>query len=257
LDDKIYLEGGNLNKNLPISHNILKKILDISVRWLFILCLPLLLVTASFRIPANMPYMYYYLFQKYDVGITTGFDDATLQYIASGLVRYYNSNEEYINLTVTRDGQPFQVFNEREIVHLKDVKGLFRLDLWVFLGTAAFALSYVVFSVLRGQENRRRLARALVISSGLTLGLMIILGIGILLDFDELLLRFHLLSFANDFWLLDPTHDYLIMLVTGGFMYDATLIVAGATAIGAAVLGGAGTCYLLYQRHRDKSTGTI
>lgn len=228
------------------------KIIDIIFRWLFILCLPLLLVTASLRIPANVPYMYYYFFQKYEVGTTTGFDNTTLKSIASGLVRYFNSNEEYINLTVTRDGQPFQVFNEREIIHLKDVKGLFQLDLWVFLGTAAFALFYVVFNLWRGQESRRKLARALVIGGGLTLGIMIILGIGILLDFDELLLRFHLLSFANDFWLLDPAHDYLIMLVTGGFMYDATLTVAGATVTGAVVLGGLGTGYLLYRRRNGK-----
>jgi integral membrane protein (TIGR01906 family) len=230
------------------------KIIDIVFRWLFILSLPLLLVTASLRIPASVPYMYYYFFQKYEVGTTTGFDDTTLRSIASGLVRYFNSNEEYIDLTVTRDGQPIQVFNEREITHLKDVKGLFRLDLWVFLGTAAFALFYVVYSIWRRQQGQRKLARALVIGSGLTLGLMIILGIGILLDFDELLMRFHLLSFTNDFWLLDPAHDYLIMLVTGGFMYDATLTVAGATISWAVVMGGVGTGYLVYQRYRDRST---
>jgi integral membrane protein (TIGR01906 family) len=232
----------------------MKKTLDITFRWLFILCLPLLLVTASFRIPANIPYMYYYLFQKYDVGVTTGFDDAALHSVASGLVRYFNSNEEYIHLTVTRDGQPFTVFNEREKVHLKDVKNLFRLDLWVLIGIAVFALSYVAFSAWRGRDSRRKLARSLVIGGGLTLSIMALLGIGILFDFDDLLLRFHLLSFSNDFWLLDPAHDYLIMLVTGGFMYDATVIVIVATIIGAVVTGGVGTAYILYQRHRDKAT---
>ncbi len=235
-----------------MKRNILKKIFSLTFRWLFILCLPFLLITASFRIPANMPYMYCYLFQKYDVGLTTGFDNTTLHYIASELVGYFNSNQEYIDLTVIRDGQPFSVFNEREIVHLKDVKGLFRLDLWVLLGTAVFTLSYAVFSILQGTENRRRLAWALVIGSSVTLGLMVLLGIGILFNFDELLLRFHLLSFTNDFWLLDPTHDYLIMLVTGGFMFDATVIVALTTAVGAVVLGGVGTGYLLYHRNKGK-----
>jgi integral membrane protein (TIGR01906 family) len=228
------------------------KIVNTVMRWLFILCLPLLLVTASLRIPARIPYIYTYLFHKYEVGITTGFDEAALRSVATGLVRYFNSGEEYIHFTLTHDGQPFQVFNEREMIHLKDVKALFRLDLWVFLGTSAFTLLYVILSILRGRDSRRGLARAIVVGAGLTVGLMAALGAGMLLDFDQLLFRFHLLSFANDFWLLDPSRDYLIMLVTRGFMFDATLIVAGATAAGSVVLAGAGGAYLLRTRRRDR-----
>jgi integral membrane protein (TIGR01906 family) len=101
-----------------------------------------------------------------------------------------------------------------------------------------------------------RLGWGLVTGSVLTLCIMVILGFGIIFDFDEMLLRFHLLSFTNDFWLLDPSHDYLIMLVTGGFMYDATLIVAGVVALEAVVLGAGGAGYLLYRRHKQNTAST-
>jgi integral membrane protein (TIGR01906 family) len=229
------------------------KIAGVIFRWLFILCLPLLLVTSSLRIPANIPFLYEYMFHKYQVGITTGLDDSDLKATAHGLVDYFNSNEKYINLVMQKDGQPFTLFNEREIVHLKDVKGLFQLDLKVLLVTLAFAIGYAVWSITRGKDNRRRLARSMLIGGGLTLGLMVALGIGMLFDFDTLLWRFHLLSFSNDFWLLDPAHDYLIMLITGGFMYDASFIVAGATALGALIIGGTGWGYLFLLRRHEKA----
>lgn len=224
------------------------RVLEVIARWLFILCLPLLLLTAAFRIPGNIPYMYEYLFNKYNVGVTTGLDSAGLRAAAEGMVKYFNSNEEYIDLIVIKNGQPFQLFNEREIIHLKDVKGLFQFDMHVLWGTLAFALAYVAFTLLRNKRSPRDLAKSAFMGGIVTLALMAVIGVGMLFNFDSLLLEFHLLSFANDFWLLDPTRDYLIMLITHGFMYDASFIVAGATAVGAFIVGGAGGGYLLYAR---------
>jgi integral membrane protein (TIGR01906 family) len=228
------------------------KIPGIVVRWLFILCLPLLLLTAGLRVPASSAWLYYALFNKYEVGVTTGFDGPALKAAAHGLVGYFNSGEEYIDLTVTKNGQPFTVFNEREIIHLKDVKKLFELDLHVLEATGVFALAYALFSILGGRRRRATLARAALYGAGLTMGLMAAMGVGMLFDFDSLLWRFHLVSFANDFWLLDPTRDYLIMLITHGFMYDAAFIVAGVTAAGALVVGGVGGGYLIYLRRKAK-----
>jgi len=59
-------------------------------------------------------------------------------------------------------------------------------------------------------------------------------------DFDQFFLQFHLLSFANDFWMLNPATDYLIMLFPQGFWFDATLVCALGTAAGAIILGGLG-----------------
>jgi len=127
------------------------------------------------------------------------------------------------------------------------------LDFWVFLGTFVYTLGYAVWAFTRGSDNRRPLARSILTGSGITLGLIVLLGIGMLFDFDALLLRFHLISFTNDFWLLDPEHDYLIMLITGGFMYDASFIVAGAAAAGSIVIGGLSGAYLWSQRRGKPS----
>ena len=214
------------------------KILTSVTRWLFILCLPLLLLSASIGGAANSAPLYKYGFDKYRVSQTTGLPEAGLDGVARGLIRYFNSGEEYISLTVVKDGQLFTLFNEREIAHLKDVKGLFRLDYWLLLGTLLYSLVYIgLFSWLGG---RRLVARGLLWGGGLTLGLMLLLGMSTMLDFDQLFLRFHLFSFPNELWQLDPARDYLIMLFPRGFWYDATLFIATATAVGAVVIGGVG-----------------
>ncbi len=91
-------------------------------------------------------------------------------------------------------------------------------------------IGYAVGSLFWSRRRYRRYwPGALVGGGSLTLALMLALGLWALVDFGQLLLQFHLLSFANEFWQLDPTHDYLIMLFPEGFFYDATLICAGAT----------------------------
>ena len=155
---------------------------------------------------------------------------------------------------MVKDGKPFLLFNQREVTHLKDVKGLIWLDYWVLLGTLVYALGYAVGSFFwHKRQYWRRLARGVVAGSSITLALMLALGLGALLGFDQLFLQFHLVSFANDFWQLDPTRDYLIILFPQGFWYDTTLFCALATAVGAVVLGGLAGGYLLLSRSRAVS----
>ena len=81
---------------------------------------------------------------------------------------------------------------------------------------------------------------------------MLALGLGTLLGFDQLFLQFHLLSFTNDFWQLDPTRDYLIMLFPGGVWYDATLFCVLTTVGMAVILGGAAGGHLVFRGRKLK-----
>ena len=77
---------------------------------------------------------------------------------------------------------------------------------------------------------------------------MLALGLGTLFNFDQLFLQFHLFSFTNELWQLDPTKDYLIMLFPQGFFYDAAIFCAGITAGLAIILGGVAGGYLIAKR---------
>jgi len=222
-----------------LNRGIRLRILSIAAKWLFILCLPLLLLTASLGWAVNSSWLYKYGFEKYNVSQTTGLAEVELDKAATGLIRYFNSDEEYISLSVVKDGKSFVLFNEREVAHLLDVKGLIWLDYRVLVGTLIYVLVYAGVSLFWWKE-RRQLAWGMIGGSGLTLALMLALGLGALLNFDQLFLQFHLISFTNELWQLDPTKDYLIMLFPQGFWYDATLFCGLGTVVGAVVLGGVG-----------------
>ena len=131
-------------------------ILSIAAKWLFILCLPILLISISIGLAVNSLRLYQYGFEKYNVSQTAGLDEAELEKAARGLISYFSSGEEYINLTVVKDGKPFVLFNQREVAHLKDVKGLIWFDYYLLLATLGYALGYAGVSFLWKREKYRK-----------------------------------------------------------------------------------------------------
>jgi len=218
---------------------------------LFMVCLPILLVTATIAFEFNSLWLYKNGFKKYNVSQVTGLSEAELDKAARGLISYFNSDEEYISLTVIKDDKPFELFNQREVAHLKDVKGLIRLDYRLLLGTAIYVGAYAGICLL--WRRRRQLAWGLVGGSSIALGMMLALGIGsMVLDFGQLFTQFHLFAFTNELWMLDPTKDYLIMLFPEGFWYDTAMLFAKIIIGVAATLGGVAGGYLW--RTRRKAT---
>jgi integral membrane protein (TIGR01906 family) len=222
------------------------RIIQIIAQWLFILCLPILLLTASVSLAVNCPWLYRYGFDKYNVSETTGLEKAELDKIPGGLISYFNSSEESISLSVLKDGEPFELFNAREVGHLRDVKDLFRLVYALLLGTGIYACVYAGINLFWWRKSR--FYWGLVGGSGLTLVLMLAIGLAAAINFDWLFLNFHLISFANDLWMLNPATDYLIMLFPQGFWFDAAIYCAAAAAFLALVLGGLGWWRLRKER---------
>jgi len=218
------------------------KIPLIIARWLFALCLPCLLLTASIWWAANSHWLYTSGFAKYDVAASTGLSEAELDNVAVELIDYFNSGDEFVGIIVNRDSQPFALFNEEEILHFRDVKGLFRLDFNVLLGTGIYVVGYAALSLLwRRPKYWRGLVRATLAGSVITLTLMLALGLGTLFNFDQLFLQFHLVSFSNEFW---STEGYMLLLFPRDFWYDAAIYCALATATTAVILGIIAAVYL-------------
>ncbi len=228
------------------------KTLGTAAKWLFMLCLPFLLLTASLGWAANSLCLYKYGSEKYDVSQTTDISDSELENIYAELISYFNSDADSIGITAVKDGESFELFNQREIIHLKDVKGLIQLDYGVLLGTLIYVLAYAgVCLFWRRRRYWRHLAWGLVGGGSITLGLMLALGLGTVFNFEQLFWQFHVISFSNEFWLLDPTRDYLKMLFPDGFFYDAVLFCTLGIAGLAIILGGVGGWYLRFAKRAN------
>ena len=210
-----------------------------AARIFFILCIPLFLFTAVIGIAFNCVRLYEYGFDTYNVENRTGLPPTELVRTAESLIAYFNSGDEYIDLTVEKDGRQFELFTREEQIHFRDVKGLVRLDYGVLLATGIYVLLYTGVSLYL--RRRRRFARDILAGGGLTLALMMALWLGSLWNFDRLFYRFHLLAFSNDFW---SAEGYMLKLFPGGFWYDATLFCALGIALAALVLAGTSAVYL-------------
>ena len=213
------------------------KIPLIIAQWLFALCLPCLLLTASIWWAANSHWLYTSGFEKYDVAGRTGLAAAELDEVATGMIAYFNSSDEFVELTVVKDGRSSDLFTEEEKLHFSDVKRLFQLDFRVLLGTAVYVVGYAAWSLYN--RRRRQLIRTVFTGGVATLAALGLLGIVALVDFNWLWLRFHYLAFSNDFW---SAKGYMLQLFPSGFWSDAVtycVAASGGTAFGlAAATGG-------------------
>jgi integral membrane protein (TIGR01906 family) len=226
--------------------------LGIAAKWLFVLCLPVLLLTTSLGWAANSLWLYKHGFQNYNVSQTLAdygleLTDSEIENIYAGLISYFNSPDEYISITVVKDGEPFNLFTPEETIHFRDVKGLIRLDYWVLLGTLVYALAYVgVCLFWRKRRYWRHLAWGLVGGGGLTLALLLLIfGLGMLLGFSQLLYWFHLGFFTNLYW---SAEGYMLLLFPENLLRDMALFCAAITIGLAIILGGVGGGWLLLTR---------
>jgi integral membrane protein (TIGR01906 family) len=120
-----------------------------------------------------------------------------------------------------------------------DVKALFRLAYKFLLGTVIYALVFVVLAIWVWKD-KKLLGVGFIWGAGLSILLIIMLGVTALFDFNWLFTQFHLLSFTNDLWLLNPATDYLIMLFPEGFWFDAVIVIFGLMVILALAAGFTG-----------------
>ncbi|MFA5629337.1 MAG: TIGR01906 family membrane protein [Dehalococcoidales bacterium] len=229
------------------------KYIQILARWLFILCIPVFLISGFIAVAVNSQWLYEHSFNTYGVEETTGIETVELEKAAAQIIDYFNSSNEYLAITVIKDDTDFVLFNDKEIEHMKDVKGLIRLDYRVLTFTGLFMLLFILFYFYKDRNSASRMTASAVFGgASITFGLILILGIMAVSDFNTFFTAFHLISFTNDFWLLDPNKDYLIMMFPGGFWFDAVIYIAASIAVSAVILG-IGSWYYLRKTKADKA----
>ena len=212
---------------------------------LFILTIPIFLITSDLRWAVNEVRLYGYGFNKYEVSETTGIRDEDLLVVAQEIIHYFNSDKEPIQITVlTPEGE--ELFNEREVIHLKDVKGLIGLSNHLQEATFGYLIAFVVGGFLWQRKRfSSSLAKTMLGGSILTIALLTVFGIMALVNFEWLFSSFHRLFFSGDSWILS---GYLPQMFPEEFFADAAFFIVGAAVVEAIVLGGIGGFLVLRGR---------
>ncbi len=208
---------------------------------LFVAFIPLLLITINTRLVINWPSLYSYGFNKYDIPEKTGIELDELIEAGLQIRNYFNDDSEILDVRIFIRGIRRSIYSEREILHMKDVKQLVKGTYLVQYITAAYLVAFLLVTVGLARSGVIRISLQLLSYGGLlTLAVMFAIGLGSILGFDRLFLAFHIISFSNDLWQLDPRHHLLLAMFPEGFFFDATMIIALLTLIEAAILAAAG-----------------
>ncbi|MBM4415515.1 MAG: DUF1461 domain-containing protein [Chloroflexi bacterium] len=204
---------------------------------LFVVAAMLFLVLSNVRIVALEPRVYGYSFSTYDAPGVTGIDRAQLDLAARDIVRYFRDDRDLLTTRVEVDGEEQALFTPKEALHMRDVKALFDRVFRVHELAFAYVVAYVGAVFVWARERPlTQLARLCMWAGALTVGVLAAGATATLVGFDALFRQFHLLSFANDFWELDPARDHLVQMFPRDFWFNVTLGVGVAAMLEGALL---------------------
>jgi integral membrane protein (TIGR01906 family) len=195
------------------------------------LTLPFLLVVTSIRIVANDWFIHFeYNTRPGFPADPYGFTLAQRTRLAlDGLYSVLPQGAGLIRLEQAKLPDGSAAFNEREIKHMQDVRGLmaqvFPIQL---MGLALIAILGVVLQRLAAW--RRAVPDGLRWGAMLTLTLLAALIAYVLINFDAFFLTFHRLFFAGDTFMFLYT-DTLIRLYPEGLWSDASILIGVLTVI--------------------------
>ncbi len=206
------------------------KFVELAVKSLFIICIPMFFLSTSLAWGFNSYWLYKYGFDKYQVSQSTGISNSNLEKSAQGLINYFkfNSADEYVNIILDEGGRTFELFTRDEQIHFRDVRQLVWLDYKVLVISFLIILFCIVFGFI---SQRKKFLHYLALNTiwgcGLSLVLIFFLGLGSFLDFDRFFLQFHYLAFSNQYW---SAEGYMLQLFPSGFWFDTALFCLGFMA---------------------------
>jgi integral membrane protein (TIGR01906 family) len=227
---------------------------------LFIVLVPVFLITANVRLVINLPALYSYGYDRYEDEITRYMDIEHDDYIDGGrqIRDYFNNDAEELNVRVVVGGILRSIYREKEVLHMRDVKnlvqGVYRLGELSALYLFVFAVAGMFFEPWR--RSLRRTAWHMAMGGAVTLGLVVLVGLGALAGFERLFLAFHQVSFSNDLWQLNPRTDYLIAMFPEGFFFDSTILIALLVIVQSTVLAAPRWVGAARRRRRDAGSTT-
>lgn len=138
---------------------------------------------------------------------------------AQGVALYMDGQKDEI---LHPDGSGASLFSENEMLHLRDVRGivsLLKIIRWVGGLAAVGGIGIAWFlGKKKGQTSiLHEIWQGFAWASAILFLLAAAVCIWGFVDFESLFLQFHLVSFTNDLWLMDPLRDLMIALMPESF----------------------------------------
>lgn len=193
---------------------------------LFALCLVITLLFTSVEAAVYWTPGYFEReYAKYNVTEAISMSMEDLLEVTDQMMAYLRGNREDLHVETTIDGVRREFFNQREIAHMEDVRGLFLNAIALRKGCLGVMALTLFILVLLKTDFKRTFPKAICIGFGLFLAAGLLAALVISTDFTRYFILFHHMFFSNDLWILNPATDMLINIVPEGFFRDTVFLI--------------------------------
>ena len=215
----------------------------------------ILLITSIEAVTYWTPGYYEKEYAKYGVLNDVHMEMDDLLDVTDEMMAYLRGSRKDLHVPTIVDGQPREFFNDREIAHMEDVRGLFLGGLALRRISLGLVVACVILLLLLKADIRRVLPKMICIGSALFFAVLAVLAGIISTDFNQYFIMFHHIFFNNDLWMLNPDTDLLINIVPEPFFMDTAARIA--MTYGVSVLTVFAICFIILYYYRKKQEKQI
>jgi integral membrane protein (TIGR01906 family) len=168
------------------------------------------LLLTSVQLAAFDMSFYERAYDRYNLLRTTGLTKRDYLNLSENILLYLNGQRDYLyNRAVIYGGNKY-LFNQKELLHMEDVKNLFVRG-YMIRNISFVSLILLMFASIRLSRGSKRHAGVSLFRGSIVLFVATSLSMLLLYtDFYRYFTDFHHLFFTNDLWLLNPETDLLI-----------------------------------------------
>ena len=139
-----------------------------------------------------------------------GMSEEDLGKVARSMIYFTKGESDVLQVRVTMNGVERDFYNEKELLHIEDVRDLVR-EVRIFITVCGIV--FVTGSIWAiWSKNVHKLAKGFLVGLGLVIILAAVVGVIAVIDMQAVIYGFHNLFFDNDLWLLDSRTDMVIWL---------------------------------------------
>jgi len=191
----------------------------------YLLWVPLIL-TISFEIITFSDWIYEFNWDRNNISYRSNLTNNELDQVSDQIKDYFKNDDEKITINIERN-KSINLFNQREIDHMVDVKNLIKFTLlFERISLVIIFFTLIISSYINGfKEIQRNLIQIIYKSFIIWSGIILLIISGMVINFNYTFTLFHKIFFRNDLWILDPRNDYLLIMFPERFFLEICIII--------------------------------
>lgn len=179
----------------------------------------ILLITSIEAVTYWTPGYYEKEYAKYGVLNDVHMEMSDLLDVTNEMMAYLRGNREDLHVPTIVNGQPREFFNDREIAHMEDVRGLFLGGLALRRISIGLIVICVALLLVLKADIRRVLPKMICAGAALFFAVLAVLAGIIATDFNKYFIIFHHIFFNNDLWDVESGHRSSDQHCSGTILY--------------------------------------